>query len=63
MCLPIPIQNKMGKKAVLELNNKEYIVCKYANGENYYLNDVDIEGWYPANKLRYFIYKIRNLIS
>ena len=63
MCLPIPIENKAGKKATLQLNDGLYIVCKYPDGESYYLKDANLKGWYPSNKFRCFLYRLGNLIS
>jgi hypothetical protein len=63
MRLPLSIENSEGKKATLELNKFEYIVCRYSNEECYSLNDVDLENWYPSNKFRKFIYRIRNIMA
>jgi len=63
MNLPLPIENPEGKKATLELNKFEYIVCRYSNEECYSLNDVDLENWYPSSKFRNIIYRIRNMVS
>jgi hypothetical protein len=62
MSMPLAIENKEGEKATLQLNENLYIVCKFPNGELYLLKDVDIEGWYPSNKFRNFLYRIRVLI-
>ena len=63
MNLPLRIENTEGKKATLELNKFEYIVCRYSSGECYSLNDVDLENWYPSSKFRNIIYRIRNMVS
>lgn len=63
MNMPLDIENKAGKKATLQLNDDLYIVCKYPNGESYYLKDANLKGWYPSNKFRCFLYRLSNLIS
>lgn len=56
MGLPMDIKNADGKKATIELNKSDFVVCRYHEANSVYLQDAVLSGWYPCNwfkKLRY----------
>ena len=60
MGLPFTIRNSEGKKATIELNKGEFVICRYHPDNSYYLNDAKLEGWYPTNLFKRIIYWIKN---
>lgn len=55
--IPLNITNKEGRNATIKLNKDEFVICDFGRGENYYLNDVNLVGWYPKNRLSRLRYR------
>jgi hypothetical protein len=48
MGLPMSIRNIDGSKATIELNEGDFVVCRYGLNNSLYLNDVKLNKWYPV---------------
>lgn len=59
MGLPMEIRNIAGSKAVIELNEGDFVVCRYGLNNSVYLNDAKLEKWYPVNWFKRLIYKLK----
>lgn len=59
MGLPITIRNGEGKKATIELNKQEFVICRYYPNNSYYLNDAKLENWYPVNVFKRLLYRYK----
>lgn len=60
MGLPISIRNINGKKATIELNEGDFVVCRYGMNNSVYLNDAKLNKCYPANWFKRLIYELRS---
>lgn len=60
MGLPISIRNIDGKKATIELNEGDFVVCRYGMNNSVYLNDAKLNKWYPANWFKRLIYELKS---
>ncbi|MDW3195805.1 MAG: hypothetical protein R8G66_25755 [Cytophagales bacterium] len=56
MGLPLTIRNKAGKRATIELNKNDFVVCRYHSDRTFYLQNAQLTGWYPAHWLRKVLY-------
>ena len=63
MGVPITIRNREGKVATIELNKREFVICRYHPNNSFYLNDTKLKGWYPKNIFKRVIYKVKNHYS
>lgn len=59
MGLPVLIRNATGERAVIELNEGLFVICKYFPNNSVYLNDAKLEKWYPANWFKGLIYRLK----
>lgn len=59
MGLPMSIRNIDGSKAIIELNEGDFVVCRYGLNNSVYLNDAKLNKWYPANWFKRLIYELR----
>lgn len=59
MGLPLDLRNVEGKMATIELNKSDFIVCRFHPNNCLYLQDVQLDGWYPRNWFRKLEYNIR----
>ena len=60
--LPFIIRNSEGRMATIELNEGEFVICRYHANDSYYLSDVKLEGWYPVGIFKYVLYRIKILL-
>ena len=58
MGIPVDIRNSSGKTATIELNNGEFVVCRFDPNNSVYLSDAKLKGWYPSNKLKRMLYHL-----
>ncbi|UII27607.1 hypothetical protein LVD15_04045 [Fulvivirga maritima] len=63
MGLPLHIQNKSGKKATIEFNKSEFVVCKYHPDNPIYINDASLLGWYPRNPFKRVVYFLKQKMN
>ena len=59
MGLPMDIRNADGKKATIELNKSDFVVCRYHPANSVYLQDAVLSGWYPRNWFKKLVYNIK----
>lgn len=60
MGLPMRIRSRAGKLATVEMNKGFFVVCRFHPNNSIYLNDANLQGWYPAHYLSRIIYVIKN---
>ncbi len=63
MGLPMTIRNKAGKRATIELNKNDFVVCRYHPNQTFYLQKAHLTDWYPANWLRKVLYLVKVRLS
>ena len=57
--LPIIIENKDGKKATIELNHHEFVVCRFHPDNSVYLQDAQLNDWHPTGYFHQILYKYK----
>lgn len=62
MGLPMVIQSSDGRKATLELNEGDFVVCRYHPNNTVYLQDANLRHWYPLNRFRKMVYHIKRIL-
>lgn len=59
MGLPLVISNNKGEKATIELNEGDFIVCRYHPNNSVYLHDAKLATWHPANWFKRLLYELK----
>lgn len=63
MGLPIKIRNSAGREATIELNEGDFVVCKYGLHNSVYLSDANLEKWYLVNWFKRLTYTLKSKLA